>query len=617
MSKNTWRDYPLWLKALPWELTGDLRTPEDVAEYECSRYMSMHPSSAITLIHDDTHGEGYTLHWEERNCTVHGSGAGLLYGFYDAVFHARVNSREEVDAKPRYALRMINCWDNMDGSIERGYAGRSMWFEGSRFVYDPDRIRQLGRLLASVHINVLCINNVNVQDPAGHLLDTFLPDLAGFADILRPFGVRVMISIDFAMPILEGMTTADPLDPAVEAWWGVKADKIYEAIPDFAGFLVKADSEHRPGPNAYGRNHAEGANMLAKALAPHGGVVVWRAFVYNCKQDWRDQSVDRPKAAYDLYHPMDGQFAENVILQIKNGPFDFQVREPVSPLFYGMPHTRLALEFQLTQEYTGHQVDIYAMPPLFEEVMQAIPENAISAIAGVSNLGRDSNWTGHPFAALNLFAYGRTAFHGTQDSKAVTDLWLGNTYPDLSSRDRKILHSVLLHSRIAYERYTAPLGLCWMVNPHGHYGCSPYGYEFDVWGTYNRADRFGVGIDRTSSGTGYTLQYPEHLQYVYENRDLCPDNLVLFFHRLPYDAVLHDGNTLIQRIYEDHFQGLADVEEMKRLLDTVQFPEEDAEEVHQRMEMQLHNAREWCDIINTFFYRFSGIPDQKGRVIYP
>ena len=605
-----------WLNALPHEIPATLRRPLEVAAFEADAFFAPRQKRVRFSVESGL-GEAYRLEASEEGFRVTGGETGVLYGAY-ALIRARQTGGElprDVQ-RPHYPLRMVDCWDNMDGSIERGYAGRSLWFEEDEFRYDPRRIRQLGRMLASCGVNALCVNNVNVLPPAQHLIDTLLPELSAFADILRPFGVRLMVSVDFSMPMQCGLSTADPLDEGVQAWWAARAREIWTAIPDLAGFLVKADSEHRPGPATYGRNHAQGANMLARAIAPYGGQVVWRAFVYNCLQDWRDTETDRPCAAYDLYQPMDGQFDGNVILQVKNGPYDFQVREPVSPLFYAMPRTRLALEFQLAQEYTGHQIDIYAMPPLWREVIDAIGPDTPRAIAAVSNLGRDENWTGHPFALLNLYAYGRFAWAPDMAPEAVIREWIGLTYGDFTADQRDELTDLLLGSRETYEMYTAPLGLCWMVNPAGHYGPSPYGYEFQSWGTYNRADRNAVGIDRTAAGTGYVNQYPPEIAARYADPHTCPDNLLLFFHRLPYGFVMRDGRTLIQRIYDNHFAGYDRAAAMADTLRTLPLPEPDRAVILERMERQLRNAREWRDVVNTFFHRFSGAEDEKGRKIY-
>lgn len=600
-----------WLQCLKNPVPETLKRPLQVADFEARQ-----AAENVCFAVDPALGEGYMLEKAGDGYRITGGETGVLYGAY-ALIRA-LNAGEALPEgiqRPCYPLRMIDCWDNMDGSVERGYAGRSLWFEGNAFSYDPARIRQLGRMLASVGLNVLCVNNVNVHAPAQQLIGDLLPDLAAFADLLRPFGVRLMVCVDFSMPLQCGLDTADPLDPRVQAWWNARADAVYAAVPDLAGFLVKADSEHRPGPNAYGRDHAQGANMLARALKPHGGSLIWRAFVYNCLQDWRDHSIDRPCAAYDTYMPLDGKFDGNVILQIKNGPYDFQVREPVSPLFFGLKHTAMAIEYQLAQEYTGHQIDLFAMPPLWREVTDTVGKGSVQAVAAVSNLGRDENWCGHPFAALNLFAFGLFAWDPGIAPEALIRLWARLTYA-LPADQEDELTDLLLRSRAVYEQYTAPLGLGWMVQPGLHYGPNPYGYEFDAWGTYNRADRNAVGIDRTARGTGYVCQYTAALAQMYGDPDTCPENLLLFFHRLPYGYRMKDGRTLIQRIYDDHFEGCEAVEAMQRTLQTLSLPEPDRAEALERMEKQVLNARSWRDVINTFFHRFSGAEDQKGRKIY-
>ena len=605
-----WQTRKAWLKDWAAPVPEGLHTPLQTAEFEARQV-----GAPVSFTVDKTAGESYTIGQAGDGWQITGGEAGVLYGVYALAHGLKTGKIPHGRQAPFYALRMINAWDNMDGTVERGYAGRSMWFEGGAFFYDPARIRQLGRLLASVGINTLCVNNVNVHQPAQHLVDTLLPDLAAFAELLRPFGVRLMISIDFSLPLQYGLPTADPMDAAVAAWWADRARAVWQAIPDLAGFLVKADSEHRPGPNAYDRTHAEGANMLARAIAPYGGVLVWRAFVYNCMQDWRDTKTDRPCAAYDLYRPLDGQFDGNVILQVKHGPFDFQVREPLSPLLLGMKNTAMDIEFQLAQEYTGHQIDLYAMPPMWREVFDQMGKERVRAIAAVSNLGRDENWVGHPFAMLNLFAYGRFAWNPDEDAEDVIRQWVKMTY-DMCPDDENSLMKLLLNSRTVYEKYTAPLGLCWMVRPGDHYGPSPYGYEFDAWGTYNRASRDAVGIDRTEKGTGYAAQYPAELKALYEDPAQCPDEMLLFFHRLPYDHIMRDGRTLIQRIYDDHFEGCEETERMRDALAALSLPEPDRTEVMERMEMQIANAREWRDIVNTFFHRFSGVDDAQGRKIF-
>ena len=594
---------------LPENISSAYEAAEAELKYAC-------PDTVVNLAVDKAMNESFSISGDKKNCTITGGETGILYGAYRFIEMLKTGAEfRELHEAPKYPLRMINCWDNMDGSIERGYSGNSLFFNGGDIVYDRDRIIMLGRLLASVGINVLCINNVNVHYPAQLLIEDKLSDVAELAGILRPFGVRLMLSIDFSQPMRHGIDTADPLDENVRIWWKTRVKEVYRFIPDLAGFLVKADSENRPGPFTYGRNHAEGANMIAEALAPYGGVLVWRCFVYNCRQDWRDTETDRPRAAYDHYAYLDGKFAENVILQVKHGPFDFQVREPVSPLLLGMKETNLALELQLAQEYTGHQIDIYTMAPMWREIFNDIGNDRIMSVAAVSNLGNDFVVTGHPFAAVNLFGYGRFAWNPDSDPEAVIREWCSLTY-DLNSEEQHELIDILMNSRKTYEKYTAPLGICWMVRPHDHYGPSPDGYEYDLWGTYHKADRNAIGIDRTVSGTGYLDQYPTDFRERYATPEACPDLLKLFFHRLPYTYVMSDGRTLVQRIYDDHFEGYAETKQMESRLADIHFPEPDRRIISQRIRMQIDNAREWCDVINTFFHRLSGIDDIRGRQIY-
>ena len=603
----------LWLNRLTAPVPAGLTDPADLARFELES-----AGICAALQEDPSLGDAYRIDPQENGLfRLTGGKTGLLYAAYRLVTARLCGEKTAfpLSSAPRYPLRMVNCWDNMDGSIERGYSGKSLFFENGRVAYSADRMRTLGRLLASAGLNVLCINNVNVHDPAQRLLEDFLPDLAALADLFRPFGVRLMVSIDFSQPMRHGIPTADPLSPEVRNWWKETAERVYSAVPDLAGFLVKADSEGRPGPFTYGRNHADGANMLAEALEPFGGYVVWRCFVYNCRQDWRDTKTDRPKAAWEHYAFLDGRFAGNVILQVKHGPFDFQVREPLSPLLLGMKRTNLAMELQLAQEYTGHQVDLYTMIPMWKELFEELPADRIMSVAAVSNLGNDENYTGHPLAAVNLYTYGLLAWDPATDAKAAVTRWARLTYGFSAGREQALV-SLLLSSRRTYEKYTAPLGIGWMVTPHDHYGPNPSGYEYDLWGTYHKANRDAVGIDRTSAGTGYLDQYPEAISRKYRDPATCPDLYLLFFHRLPYTFRMKDGRTLIQRIYDDHFEGLEETRALSASLSALPFPEPDASVIRVRMDMQLANAREWCDIINTFFFRLSGIPDEKGRKIY-
>ena len=604
----------LWLNHLQYDIPADVKSPVSLARFELDHAL---PGVSAELREVISMGDTYRIEQNDESLLLTGGNTGLLYAVYRLILDHLCGRPFSFPytSSPKYALRMIDCWDNADGSVERGYAGRSLFFDGGKLSWNASRLRLLGRLLASVGLNILCINNVNVHFPAQLLLDDYLPDLAALADLFRPFGIRLMVSVDFSQPIRCGIPTADPLDEAVRNWWKKTAAGIYAAIPDLAGFLVKADSEGRPGPFTYGRSHADGANMLAEALNPFGGFVVWRCFVYNCRQDWRDKKTDRPKAAYDHYALLDGSFNENVILQVKHGPFDFQVREPLSPLLLGMKKTNLAMELQLTQEYTGHQIDLYTMIPMWKELYAELPADNIMSLAAVSNLGNDDNYTGHPLAAVNLFSFGLLAWNPDVDPEAAVASWCRLTY-GFSPAQEQVLVSLLLSSRRIYEKYTAPLGIGWMITPHDHYGPNPSGYEYDLWGTYHRADRNAVGIDRTHAGTGYLDQYPEEIRKKYEDPATCPELYLLFFHRLPYGFRMKDGRTLIQRIYDDHFEGLDEARLLASSLASLPFPQPDALVISQRMEKQLYNAREWCDIINTFFHRLSGVPDVFGRTIY-
>lgn len=539
---------------------------------------------------------------------------------------------------PTNQLRMINQWDNIDGSIERGYAGKSIFFENNRITANFDRIKDYARLISSVGINAISINNVNVFEVETKFITAeFLPHVAKVANIFGSYGIKLFLSINYASPMqIGGLNTADPLDAQVQEWWKDRVTEIYQYIPDFGGFLVKADSEHRPGPFTYNRDHAEGANMLAEALEPFGGIVIWRAFVYNCLQDWRDRTTDRAKAAYDNFMPLDGKFLPNVMVQVKNGPMDFQVREPVSPLFGAMEKTNQVLEFQITQEYTGHQIDVCYLIPQWKEVLEydtfakgkgSTVKNVVegslynykhSGIAAVSNIGNDENWTGNVLAQANLYGYGRLIWNTDLASEEITDEWVKLTFGQ-DPQVVKNISDILLGSWRTYENYTAPLGVGWMVEPHLHYGPNIDGYEYSVWGTYHFADRDGIGVDRTvKTGTGYAGQYFSPNSDNYESIETCPDELLLFFHHVPYTHTLHSGETVIQHIYSTHFAGVEQVEEMRKKwlelegkVDQISFAN-----VRERFERQLRNAMEWRDRINTYFYRKSGIPDNQNRKIY-
>ncbi|GAB3516693.1 alpha-glucuronidase [Phytohabitans suffuscus] len=576
--------------------------------------------------------EGFALYRRDGVTVVlAGAPAGLLHGFFHVVRlgeAAFAGERPVERHVPAMRRRMLDHWDNIDvhpvmGQVERGYSGGSIfWRDGVQ--RDLARVRAYGRLLAATGINAVTLNNVNVHLAEARLLTDRLGEVAAVAGVLRPYGIRVHLSVSFAAPVtLGGLPTADPLDEGVRGWWARTTARVYEAIPDFGGYVVKADSEGQPGPFGYGRSHADGANALADALAPFGGVVHWRAFVYNHRQDWRDRSTDRARAAYDHFAPLDGTFRDNAILQVKYGPIDFQTREPISPVIAAMPATNVAVELQVTQEYTGQQRHACYLGPMWSEVLR-FPLAGRVTVAGlarelvaVSNAGDDRFWTGHPLAQANLYAFGRLAWEPSLDPLSILDEWIDLALgPDA---DREALHAILDDSWRTYESYTAPLGVGFMVRPGHHYGPDVDGYEYTPWGTYHFADREGVGVDRTrATGTGFTGQYPQPWADVYESLERCPDELLLFFHHAPYDHVLHSGSTVIQHIYDTHFAGAERTVEMRRLWERLAgqvAPDLDAR-VRERLDEQVRSAAEWRDQINTYFFRKSGVPDAKGRTIY-
>jgi alpha-glucuronidase len=588
--------------------------------------------------------QGFTVERAAGVTTVTGGGpAGVLYGLHHVV---RLGERAFVGDlparrhEPREPVRMLDHWDNLEphpvmGQVERGYAGGSIFWADGHVREDLSRVEAYARLLASVGVNAVAVNNVNVHRREAHLLTDQLGEVARLAAIFRAQAVGTYLSVSYAAPMtLGGLDTSDPLDPAVQRWWKDAAARVYAAIPDFGGFVVKADSEGQPGPFAYGRTHAEGANLLARALAPYGGTVFWRAFVYDHRQDWRDRSTDRARAAHDHFAPLDGQFDDNVVVQVKYGPVDFQPREPVSPVLAAMPRTRLALELQVTQEYTGQQKHVCYLGPLWREVLTWRPWGEGADVAGivaarpdgvpgggvvaVSNVGDDEHWTGHPLAQANLYAFGRLAWDPSLDPVAVLDEWIGLTFGH-DELVRDTLHAMMDGSWLTYERYTAPLGVGFMVG-QGHYGPGVDFYEYSPWGTYHFADRDGVGVDRTVAvGTGYAGQYPQPWRDVYESLDTCPDELLLFFHHVPYGHVLHSGTTVIQHIYDTHFAGAAQAEAIAAAWPSVQgrVPDEVYERVSTLLAEQVRGAHEWRDQVNTYFFRKSGVPDAQGRTVHP
>ena len=588
--------------------------------------------------------EGYDITVDHGRTVINSeTERGLLYGVFALLRELQVKQVIDYEAYiwkerkvPSNPLRMLNHWDNMDGTIERGYSGSSFFFEGNEIIINQRTI-DYARMLASVGINGSVINNVNVKNAATYLVTPrYLSKLKELSEIFYSYGIQLFISINFAAPMELGkIPTADPCNEEVVLWWKETVDHVYREVPKMGGFLVKADSEGRPGPFTYGRTHGDGANMLARALKPYGGILIWRCFVYNCQQDWRDVKTDRAKAGYDHFMPLDGVFDDNVILQIKNGPMDFQVREPVSPLFGGLKSTNMMLEVQIAQEYTGQQRHVCYLLPWFQQILQfdthceAKPSTVASIVSGntyqqkncgmaaVANTGNDLNWTGHDLAASNLYGFGRLAFDTELSSEEIALEWIMQT---LGNDDRVVTNvmRILMHSWNTYEQYTSPLGIGWMVTPHVHYGPDVDGYEYSRWGTYHKADHKGIGVDRSSKGTGFCRQYHEPLASMYNCLETCPEELLLFFHHIPYTHVLSSGKTVLQHIYDTHFEGAAMVEEFLSLWETLEkkIDQPVYERVGQRLKHQVQHSKEWRDVINSYFYRKTGIEDQYGRPLY-
>jgi alpha-glucuronidase len=562
---------------------------------------------------------------------------GVLYGVFALL--SKIAREESVSAlhetqQPSAPIRWVDQWDNLDGRIERGYAGPSIFFENGNVRADLKRAGEYVRLLASIGINGCAINNVNANPRV--LENDFLPQLARVADVFRPWGVRLSISVDLSSPkVLGGLDTFDPADPRVAEWWKKKFDQLYAVIPDFAGVVVKADSEGRLGPATYGRTPADAANVIARALAPHHGIVFYRAFVYNHHLDWTNPKNDRARAAYDNFHPLDGKFDDNVIIQIKHGPIDFQVREPVSPLFSGLEKTNEAIELQVTQEYTGQQRHLCFLPTMWKQVLdfdmhageQATPvkdivagetfHRPIGGFVAVVNVGMDTNWLDHPLAMANLYGYGRLAWNPNLDSKTIAEEWTRLSFGNDSTVVQTISGMLLASWRI-YESYTGPLGAGTLTDIVGaHFGPGVESSERNGWGQWHRADHDGVGMDRTAAtGTGYVDQYRAPVAKMYESLSTTPDELLLFFHHVPYTYVLHSGKTVIQHIYDSHYAGAEQAANLVQQWRTMKGRVDDERyaEVLKRLEFQAGHAIVWRDAVCNWFFQISGVPDNLGRV---
>ncbi len=609
----------LWLRLDAVGATSAITGVKGVAMTELQTYWQGGP---VTLKRQKGMArDGYTIKSQgEKTVISASSDAGLLYGAYHLLrLQQTGNSCSNLDIKeqPFYDLRILNHWDNPNGTVERGFAGKSIFLNP-----DPQRMQMYGRANASVGINGTVLNNVNAKPEA--LSTEHLQKAKSIADQLRPYGIRVYLSINFASPIkLGGLKTADPLDASVISWWKDKVNEIYRLIPDFGGFLVKANSEGEPGPQDFGRTHADGANMLANALRPHKGIVMWRAFVYDPK------SSDRANQAYLEFMPFDGQFADNVIIQIKNGPVDFQPREPYSPLFTAMQKTPMMVEFQITQEYLGAANHLVYLAPMWREFFSFVKPERLKAMAGVANIGDDTNWCGHHFAQSNWYAFGRLAWNPSLTSEQIADEWLRQTF-DKSAKpsnskataslsSEKTLYAqllkVMLDSREACVSYMMPLGLHHIFAGGHHYGpepwYSPRGVRAD-WTPpyYHRADSIGLGFDRTLTGSANVQQYPESLCSLYNDINTCPENLLAWFHHVPWDFRMKSGRTFWDELchkYDDglhqarHFLAVWDA--MQPYIDTQRF-----DEVQHKLRIQALDAVWWRDACLLYFQTFSHRP---------
>ena len=553
-----------------------------------------------------------------------GSEAGLRYGLY-ALQRAEVLGQAgpglDLQEKPFYDLRLLNHWDNLDDTVERGYAGLSMW-EWTAPEIPEARIRHYGELCASVGLNGAVLNNVN-SNPL--ILDAeHIARVAKIADILREYGIKTYLSIKWTSPIaLDGLKSGDPLDPKVRAWWKAKADEIYAAIPDFGGFLVKANSEGQAGPQDYGRTHADGANMLAEAVGPHGGIVMWRAFVY------APTSPDRANQAVEEFLPLDGDFADNVIIQIKNGPVDFQPREPFSPLFGKLRNTKMMMEFQITQEYLGFSNHLAYHGTTWEECLKSDTyrdgpgspvSKMVTAIAGVANTGQDPNFCGYVFAQANWYAFGRLAWNPELGAEQIADEWIRQTFlkpegMNDKAFDKKVVgpvRDILMASREAVVNYEMPLGLHHLFGGT-HYGPAPWerlGRPDWTPAYYHKADSAGIGFDRTREGSGNVDQYNEPLASTFNDLETCPENLLLWFHHLPWDFRLKSGRTLWDEICLHYDTGIQTVEGFRKTWQELKPYIAPAlwEETDRKLTIQANDGRWWRDANVGYFQTFSGRP---------
>lgn len=588
-------------------------------------------------------GEGYNIYARpaqqgdniQYEATITASNPiGLLYGAYELIRLQNTdayntgsgnqqNFSKAIDEteKPQVGLRILNHWDNLDGSIERGYAGKSIfkWEEiklgkngkgGSISKSLHDRLITYARANASLGINGSILNNVNASPKM--MTAEYINKVKVIANILRPYGIRVYLSINFASPMALGYTkTADPLDKKVQQWWQKKAKEIYATIPDFGGFLVKANSEGQPGPGDYHRTHADGANMLADAVKPYGGIIMWRSFVYGANH----KGEDRVKQAVSEFKGMDGKFRDNVILQSKNGPLDFQPREPYAPIFDNIKQTPQIAELQITQEYLGQSKHLTYLAPMWKEFFGFVNPDRLVGISGVANIGDDANWCGHPFSQANWYAFGRLAWNPSLTAEEIAHEWLVQTYENLDERFTKPVEMMMMTSREACVNYMMPLGLHHIFKFDHHYGPEPDGFIASYpleWCPvyYHKADAQGVGFDRSSKGTDAVGQYPEPYRSLYDNIETCPEEYLLWFHHVPWTYKMKSGSTLWQELCMKYNMGVAMVEVYRDFWHTsakqyMKGHEQEWQHTDSLLNVQLENAKEWRNTCLKYFQTFS------------
>lgn len=588
-------------------------------------------------------GEGYNIYARpaqqgdniQYEATITASNPiGLLYGAYELIRLQNTdayntgsgnqqNFSKAIDEteKPQVGLRILNHWDNLDGSIERGYAGKSIfkWEEiklgkngkgGSISKSLHDRLVTYARANASLGINGSVLNNVNASPKM--MTAEYINKVRVIANILRPYGIRVYLSINFASPMALGYTkTADPLDKKVQLWWQKKAKEIYAAIPDFGGFLVKANSEGQPGPGDYHRTHAEGANMLADAVKPYGGIIMWRSFVYGANH----KGEDRVKQAVSEFKGMDGKFRDNVILQSKNGPLDFQPREPYAPIFDNIRQTPQIAELQITQEYLGQSKHLTYLAPMWKEFFGFVNPSKLVGISGVANIGDDANWCGHPFSQANWYAFGRLAWNPSLSAEEIAHEWLVQTYENLDEKFTKPVEMMMMTSREACVNYMMPLGLHHIFKFDHHYGPEPDGFIASYpleWCPvyYHKADAKGIGFDRSSKGTDAVGQYPEPYRSQYDNIETCPEEYLLWFHHVAWNYKMKSGSTLWQELCMKYNMGVAMVEVYRDFWHTsakqyMKGHEQEWQHTDSLLNVQLENAKEWRETCLKYFQTFS------------